>query len=269
MSQSDWGVPEWRDGDACGDCDAWPVDRWRWEFCRRCPDIRADFDAQLSDPNCPFVIVGRQVERGYSLTDHDSHLPGFAVPSLLAKERYGFLLLPNPRVAEQPERALRPFKALDKTDLIDPSSPTVALVKDHLATARVVLDHTQQAYVEMFLRDSYSVPLKKNEVAFRFDVDAPLEPQIKATRETLKELQKARNGKLVQIRRHPEKWLSYLRVLDARDAGATWSEITKVFFEQGLLSRQKDPSGGFQAPEPKAAHQFWKQADALRFNFGF
>lgn len=269
MSQIEWGVPDWRDGGAYGNCDAWSVDRWRWEFCRRCPDIRADFDALVDDPHCPFVFVGRQVEREHPLTDLDSHLPGFVVPSLLAKERYGYLLLPNPRVAEQPEQALRPFKPSDKADLVDPLSPSIALVSDHLATAQMALDDTQQFYVEICLRDCFAVPLKENEVAVRFNIDKPLEPQLAAARETLKELQRARNGKLVQTRRHPEKWLSYLRVLDARDADATWSEVAKIFYEQGLLARQKDPSGGFQAPEPKAAHQLWQQADALRSNFGF
>ncbi|MBY6117839.1 hypothetical protein KUV64_01720 [Mameliella alba] len=269
MPQSDWSVPDWRDGAAYGDWAAWSTDRWRWEFCRRCPDIRAEFDALLNDPQCSFVLVDGKGEREHVITDLDSHLPGFMVPSPLAKERYGYLLLPNPRVAEQPEQALRPFRVSDKKDLVDPSIPSVALVRDHLTTAQVELDDTQQAYVDLFFRDSYAVPLKTSQVAIRFDINKPLEPQLKAASETLKGLQKKRQGKLVQTRRHPEKWLSYLRVLDARDAKATWSEITKVFYEQGILERQRDPSGGYRAPEPKAAHQLWKQADALRFNFGF
>ena len=71
-----------------------------------------------------------------------------------------------------------------------------------------------------------SVALKKHELAISFDINKPIDQQLKETRKILTSLQFERHGKTFQVRRHTKKWLSYLRSLDAREAGASWSEVS-------------------------------------------
>lgn len=110
-------------------------------------------------------------------------------------------------------------------------------------------------------------PLAPHETVLIIDLDRPIEPQLAHARDMLRSAQSALHGKLLQKRRYPRKWLGYLRALDAREAGATWAEITDVFYAEGLLDRHKDPSGGYCAPPPQAARDMWLAADALRNNF--
>ena len=46
---NEWGIPNWRDAAAYGDVTDWTLDRWRWEFFRRRPDLRAFFDQWADD----------------------------------------------------------------------------------------------------------------------------------------------------------------------------------------------------------------------------
>lgn len=111
------------------------------------------------------------------------------------------------------------------------------------------------------------VSIEKNEVAIVFDLSKPLAPQIKVAQANLTRLQADTHGKPLQKRRHPERWLGYIRTLDAREAGASWATITDKFFAEGLIDRRKNPSGGYRAPDPQAARDMWKAANALRVNF--
>jgi hypothetical protein len=133
-------------------------------------------------------------------------------------------------------------------------------------------------------------------VSFTFDLSKPLEPQISevkneleimqanseltdlervelayghrfaGTKETpINELFQKLKGKKRAPKLHRDKWPSYLRVLDARAAKASWSEITVVFFTDGILGRRAAPEGGYRAPPPQSARNLWLQAKALRF----
>ena len=67
------------------------------------------------------------------------------------------------------------------------------------------------------------------------------------------------------LKYQPGKWAVYLRVLDAREAGASWAKITEVLHLDGTLGRRKAPEGGYCPPPAQAARDLWKQACALRF----
>ena len=54
-------------------------------------------------------------------------------------------------------------------------------------------------------------------------------------------------------RRHPTKWLGYLHALDAREAGATWQEISALYPQTNQTEQ--------------TARDTWEAARALCFNF--
>jgi hypothetical protein len=68
-------------------------------------------------------------------------------------------------------------------------------------------------------------------VDYRFTITEPLEPQIRKARELLMRLQEERLGKKKNTPRPSrELWPLYLRVLDARECGASWKSIGKTLW---------------------------------------
>lgn len=136
-------------------------------------------------------------------------------------EAFGYAGLPNPRISQQPES---------------------------------VLVYLASSGIEYYLGEHYeaSGPLEgKRKFAVIFDLDRPINSQIAEVKTILEKGQKAIHGKLISPRRHPKKWFTYLRVLDAREDGASWSEIAD------LLT--------VTAGTPQAARDTWEQANELRF----
>jgi hypothetical protein len=96
--------------------------------------------------------------------------------------------------------------------------------------------------------------IKENEIAISFDLDKPIGPQVESAKRMAIEYQIIRHGKRIQKRRHPTKWLTYLRILDARSAGASWAEASHAL----------PPTNAGGALAARDAHE---QALALSFNF--
>lgn len=100
------------------------------------------------------------------------------------------------------------------------------------------------------------VPWHKERTLLGFDLSQPIEPQLAIARHVLQVSQMQMRGQLVpreKKRRHPAKWFGYLRTLDARAAGATWSQIALIH-----------PS---TAQTEQTARDIWEQAVELCFNF--
>ncbi len=214
--------------------------RWRWEFFRRRDDIRDFFlyavEAEKNKPEMAFMSVGRP-PRGE---------PGFYVHISGARWEWGYVhQLPDPSVSEHPEELI--FSYLDEWPPI-------------------LLEHVRGDELEYVFPPGTSLPIE-NVAVVVFNLDKPLEPQIRLATRAMRLTQKAEHGVILQRRQHPLRWLGYLRALDARETGATWAEITDLFYAQGLLDRRKDPSGGYCAPPPQAARDMWEAANDLRFNF--
>ena len=211
-----WGIPDWLDPASYGDTSQWNRNRWRWEFVRRRDDIRADFDAKAA------AVYAEKLALYAELPDHFCFQPprrpdepGFWVSTRLIG---GTLQkLPNPRIGDQP------FYAIGFTD-----------------------------WPEKLTRFNAVKP-PKGYLRVDFDLSMPIEPQLHEAKLALQEVQKIELGKVIQKRRRPEKWLTYLRILDGRAAGASWSTLTRI-----LPSRNGTE---------QAARDAWQQADALRFNF--
>ncbi|MDW3117175.1 MAG: hypothetical protein R8G60_04870 [Roseovarius pacificus] len=212
---NEWGIPNWQDISGYGDTSEWNENRWRWEFLRRRSDLRDEFDAKAN----------RQFENKRNLyLSKPEMFPG----GLLTPEDPGFCVstflicgelqsLPNPRIGNQP------WWAIEWTD-----------------KAKKVRQFTKEIAPEGYERVD-------------FDLSKPIAPQLEFAKEYLLDIQRELHGKALQVRRTPAKWFTYLRVLDAREAGASWSDIAS------LLPNTVQSS--------QTARDVHKQATALCFNF--
>lgn len=236
-SLDEWGIPDWREASAYGNVRNWTKDRWRWEFYRRRDDLREYFDrwAEVnfrealranegrtpSDPG--FLVFGKGDEAGRGIKDFD----------------YGGV--PNPRIGPQPKISIIPFsRMILPLRFYDP-------VK-RKPSARGVLEVSGKRTGK-----EYHVWLEENEMAIKFDLDEPLAAQIENAHQALRKKQKELHGKLIRNPEHKDKWLGYIRTLDARAAGATWSEIAIIH------------PGNAQTEQ--MARDKWDSATALRFSF--
>ncbi|MFC3447667.1 hypothetical protein ACFOLL_16995 [Falsochrobactrum ovis] len=143
--------------------------------------------------------------------------------------KYGYTALPNPRISEQPDHVI--FSSLE----YDGNISFINGVGDR------------------HWGDLFNVSAGEGEVLVKFDIDKPLEPQLAAAKDNLLAYQKIKHGKKLQKRRHPQKWLLYLRLLDGREMGASWSQLEAIL-----------PS---DASTPQSARDAYTQAKALCFNF--
>jgi hypothetical protein len=289
---NEWGTPDWRDAAAYGDVKRWSFDRWRWEFYRRRDDLREYFDARADAQYENYAWFRRQLGKSAPpAPDEPGFLLWRS--GTMTRKTFGYERLPNPRIGEQPPEAIIPFGhdgirdgVLDGHSLplgeflaLRFSDETFdALIKveeragldhsklsdEHLSAARQNLRDQLKSGRFGGKRDFHdgllklvakcrAVHLDEGEVAVTFDLNRPLEPQLRHARDLLQLRQSALHGKPLQKRRHPAKWLGYLRTLDAREAGATWGEIA------ALHPRT--------AKTEQTARDIWEQARALCFNF--
>lgn len=223
---NEWGVPDWRDGAAyLGEAD-WPLSRWQWEFLRRRDDLRREFDAKKS--------AEYELDEAWAATEHAAvpfaecpspDMAGFCVPTFLIEPDFPApTSLPNPRIGDQPLGFL-------------------PRIKDNLLT--------QIAKRDLDFDSGYH--------RVDFDLSRPIEPQLKAAKKVLKSFQKYHAGKVIGKRRQPEKWPTYLRLLDARDAGASWSEIA-----DGVYGPSSSHIEDWRA---EVARKAYRAAETLCYNF--
>ena len=283
-------MPDWRDPAAHGAVGEWSLDRWRWEFRRRRDDLCEYFDQRLASE-----IAGRAESALSGLCPDE---PGFLIEAdPEAAQRFGYVHgLPNPRVGDQPEWAIRtyaPFeidpgivdsdnlplgKLVNLAALTDPPAALLRAAWESGLSAhesREMLVAASEGVGAESLRDlllqhlSGCTPLflKEGQIALTFSLDQPLANQLEAAAAILKAKQTARHGQKIQRRTHKERWLAYLRALDARAAGATYALMRDHFYAEGILDRHDDPGGTYREPPLQAARNLWVQADRLCFNF--
>lgn len=256
---NEWGIPDWRNEKAYGDVEAWSTDRWRWEFFRRRDDLRKCFDERaereyqsnqllLNDPTiCVDVFAGKPSD------------PGFTVGFDESRELFGYISVPNPRIGAQPDGVIKPIDSYwSYRNVIDGARRTGEeipgrQVKDQLNSAGIALTADQERSLKFSLLKAFPVMLEPHEVAVKFDLNNPIEPQLKKAKDLLRSYQIRRVGKLIQKRKHTEKWLSYLRSLDAKEANASSSEIADIHTHT--------------AQTAQTVRDILEQAEALCFNF--
>lgn len=236
-SENEWGVPDWRDALAYGDVKQWTFNRWRWEFYRRRDDLRAFFDRWADEsfnnnlpcnegklPSEPgFMAFGSGNEEGAAVRVFD----------------YGGV--PNPRIGDQPAICIMP------------SNQFINRFRFYNPVKRRPVGRGIMAALGKKHPQIYELRLHENEYAIKFDLNKPLRSQVDEALQMMKAAQIELHGKPLQRKHHTEKWLGYLRTLDARAANATWSEISSIHPRT--------------AQTEQTARDVWRAADDLRFNF--
>lgn len=265
---NEWGIPDWRDLNAYSET-GWSDYRWRWEFYRRRSDLREYFDqnAELTHERDLELIrqgavigpLRRPFEPGFCATGSED-----------ATRRFGYIGIPNPRIGAQPEGSIRPLKNLGRYYRLVEGRRLKAASEERLS--QIVLPGSQSGQNQEAVQlnefsETFEVRLLPDEVSMKFALDEPIEPQLEEARQILRERQKILMGKRLQKRRHKPKWNTYLRVLDAREAGAKWAEIADFFYSHGFLAQYTNPEGGYEPPPPQAARDLWNQARRLCYDF--
>jgi len=222
-----WGIPDWLDASSYGDTALWSENRWHWEFVRRRQDCRNDFLA-FKDETLKSLEEGVETER--SRRPNRSHFlrpdePGFVAEVPDCYKKYGLHNLPNPAIGDQPFYVI-----------LFPSR----------AVGRV-----------MFPEDGIEAGVfGATDAVIAFDLTCPVPQLLEDARQLLESAQKRKIGRLVQSsKRHPSKWLIYLRVLDAKESGAS---LSKIAGSDVLDGRRQDA---------QAARDVLKQAEALCFKW--
>lgn len=264
----EWCTPDWRDLNSYEESD-WSPYRWRWEFYRRRSDLREYFDqnAELTHQR-DLELIRQGAVMGPLRRPSE---PGFcASGSEDATLKFGYIGIPNPRISAQPEGAIRPLKKFGRYYRLVEGRSLRAASEEKLSEWVLPGSPSGQKQEAVQLNEfaqTFQVRLLPDEVAVKFALDEPIEPQLEEARDILRERQKTLIGKRLQKRRHTLKWNTYLRVLDAREAGAKWGEIADFFYSHGFLAQYANPEGGYEPPPPQAARDLWNQARRLCYDF--
>lgn len=236
---NEWGIPDWKEADLYGDTTAWSVDRWRWEFTRRREDYRRDFEVAIGGRSEPL-----------DLSD-PKNLPVDISPD--DAWCYGGI------------RAW-PFSHRDalKYGLVEFFDPVLSdwgcgpewgsgLIYGPFGGVRTEFNDAGEV-VEV------EAP---NLVSLTFDLSLPLGPQLKAAKKELEDcliyhwydddndcVKEVKN-----VKHHTDKWLTYIRLLDARAAGASLADMAEILPDS--MGRR----------DQRAAGNVLKQAQEQAFRF--
>lgn len=263
--RKEWGIPEWREAHTYGDHAKWSKKRWQWEFFRRRTEVREYFDARAEKTYEHDIELFKLIPDGFPngrvLRINE---PGFQVGVDHADQpNIGYMNLANPRIAAQPELAIFPCTQASRVKSIYGGREPIK-IGEIIEKYGINLSQRQKFSISHYL-DKTPVKIDKNEIILYFDYNLPIKPQIDAARNFLNAEYTYRK-KEKQRRQHPDKWFGYLRALDAKAEGVPLSEISEVFYRDGILDRVSDPAGGYRPPTPQSARDILNAAMALRFN---
>ena len=234
------GVPNWQAADS------YPVElsmpAWRWEFLRRRSDYRDAWVAQydISQEYWDYLEkVGAlgEMERETLFSVGARHLNSMA-------EDFGLHWIPAPS-----------WKYERRTPDVFESTYGFS----YLSAWR---EHGEKDELGRHVIDARLTNDTQQLVAF--DLSKPLAEQLRAAERTLEASQQELMGRVLKDRHHRRKWGSYLRALDARDAGQTFEQIFEHIELSGLAVEEYD--GRVERQNLAASgRQLWQQAQDLMF----
>ena len=211
-----WGVPDWQAPNAYPTPDELDDLEWRWEFLRRRHGYRHDW----LRPEFDFRPVSRQ---RYFLDVYELDFPFDPCQSVrnLAANISSTARRGTKDVFLFPASGLIPFRR--------------ALLSDLFAT----LDDLDRIIPTVVSDD---------DIFIRFDLGQPIKPQLEQIGYLLEKLRAEAYGDEETSRKRRQLWATYLRLLDAKDDGASLSEMTSVLSKHGEHTPQRARSA-LQAAE--------------------
>jgi hypothetical protein len=262
QQQVDWGLPDWRDGKQYPDHNVVSILEWCWEFLRRNAEyrdfwlrkIRPYWQARATIPQRVEEFISGQLDRRQAedlflqiwdlppeqRNQHFHRLSGGSPSSDSAKSG-NVQVLDGGHVMgwEEARRRFGLFKP------VDPRKRQTDAVFE-LAGATEVFD----VAVDTERDDKME---RDDKLWIEFDLCSPIEPQLNRAKLLFRVRQRTLKLLSSDVRPRIDLFANYLRVLDAKAAGATDAEIAGVLF----LRLNADDG-------VKRVRNFYKRARALR-----
>ncbi|MEM9392801.1 MAG: hypothetical protein AAGA38_03025 [Pseudomonadota bacterium] len=195
------GVPDGSDPDDYAGWEDWDDDQWHWEFKRRNPAVRVEYFKLIRQYDAE--EEGSEIGRTNAMQNKEyADVFFYLTPALTAK--WGMSVLYNPLYSKR-----KILKGLSQ----------------HLGFQRRTIGaHTLDA----INRGQTSwFNLMGLGIAITFDPNAPLKHQLDGLEEYLMSLRNSKAERDIE-RHHTLKWLTYLRVHDAKISGASWKDCAQL-----------------------------------------
>ncbi|SLN64145.1 hypothetical protein ROA7450_03385 [Roseovarius albus] len=220
----EYGTPNGINQSAYEDTADWDRARWRWEFLRRKDETRGIFHLLAIEM---FRDLYPEKPIPKDLTSHELCRRGLPLPISHAAN-FGYQRLPNPFL---------PFEGQDVT------------LNTTFEFRTIPLQYIVE--IEMGRRSAMEI-FHPTQIAIVFDPNKPIKPQVEGLEEYL---EKHRHHSLPKdaARIHIEKWTTYLRLLDAREAGVSWRVCAEKILPEYSSART-----------PQTARDQFKQAKSLQ-----
>ena len=190
--ETGWGVPDWRDPSAYPDHREIDLSAWRWEFLRRNHGYRLDWCRDDDDFG---VSRERYLEDVYDLRwPVDPRSSARSIVEDLERGDEDGLWAMEPQ---------KPPKSLDGAVMFNAED-----LRQRYAEFREIkrIIPPNPTYLDRFIR---------------IDLRRPLRPQFEAF------LRAFRRRQNQLVRKQPRCWPLYLRILDARDAGVSYTKLSR------------------------------------------
>ena len=226
-----WGVPDPRDADAYPTAASISFRQWSWEFLRRNPEYRRDWDrhvrpfindrgewdeAALTRALVEFENVKRAVATAIARGEPVNKLYTWSAPLETIARKYGLISSALANGALDPRLGSAPIFAMDVAVETIEGWGSISLMRT------VRLD-------------------PQSEFSVRLDPKLPIEPQLAAVRRLLtSRAAKARHAPARKIKPPLDMFPTYLRLLDFDDENASNSEIGKYLFKDRLGRKLHD-----------------------------
>lgn len=223
-----WGVPDWQDANAYGG-ENLTDNQWWWEFTRRRPDYRSAWERAEPAQSEEMIDSGGEIYRFADDVDrfrltfqlstiHNPTRPMSQDQAVGNRFRTNYGVSPRNYLAEQSNH------------------PHISLALQE-AAKRGKLEDASGLY------------------RYNFDLSKPLTTQIETCKQLLEAIQNENEGHLLKKRPRKQNWTEFLRTIDARDAGATFSDVATTLWPQ-LIDKT-----------PQSARDTHRAACELRDNF--
>jgi len=238
---NEWHVPDWRDRPTYEGLASLTDTLWRWQFLRRHAEYRQDWKIHAQGTyERELSCYGGNVERVLPL-DH----PDF-------KADIVYLAVNHTRALEEVINFNEACERLDRYGLRGCGMPAPWIDRP----SKIFFDETDGAVLEGTGDKIGPLRVSLGQAMYMFDLKKPIAQQIKKAAKKLIGIQRFRMRKKVDQRLHRELWPDYLRILDARAEGITFSKMGQT------ILRVKDYDAA--ASRAKKAHDI---AAHLAFNF--
>lgn len=208
---------------------------WAWEFLRRNPKYREEWKRTLSK--------WEEGPRPLRITTEDIEIPPEGVAELrIHRQEDEFSAIDDPA---SPIFFIRSREAFQEWGLfpgyVNPDTDKPSF----LFPSNIDSEH-HVAHTPFVLRGAVSArKLRPHNVLVPFDLRLPLNPQYDAIKDTLASQQQRyfeeHGDKVQNVKRHRDKWPTYLRALDGVSSGASRKEIADVLFPPEEQHPNADP----------------------------